>query len=88
LGPFRTSKNTQTKSLGIDGYTAINEGLETQTPLIGFGDITPEDVKGILKTGVSGIAVADAITQNFDLIKIFNQLLGASSTDEMRHTFK
>jgi thiamine-phosphate pyrophosphorylase len=88
LGPFRTSKNTKTKALGIAGYTAINEGLETETPLIGFGDITPEDVIGILKTGISGIAVTNAITQNFDLIKTFNQLLGASSTDEMRHSFK
>jgi thiamine-phosphate pyrophosphorylase len=88
LGPFRTSKNTKTKALGIAGYTAINEGLETETPLIGFGDITPEDVKGILKTGISGIAVTNAINQNFDLIKTFNQLLGASSTDEMRHSFK
>jgi thiamine-phosphate pyrophosphorylase len=88
LGPFRTSQNTKTKALGIHGYTAINEGLETETPLIGFGDITPEDVKGILKTGISGIAVTNAITQNFDLIKTFNQLLGASSTDEMRHSFK
>jgi thiamine-phosphate pyrophosphorylase len=88
LGPFRISQKNETKALGINGYTAIYEDLKKETPLIGFGDITPEDVKYILKTGISGIAVADAITQNFDLIKTFNQLLGASSTDEMRHTFK
>jgi thiamine-phosphate pyrophosphorylase len=88
LGPFKTSESSETKALGIDSYTSISKSLDTETPLISFGNITPEDVKDILKTGISGIAVSHAITQNFDLIKTFNQLLGASSTDEMRHSFK
>ncbi|MFN0729369.1 thiamine phosphate synthase [Polaribacter gochangensis] len=89
LSPFR---QTETKDdtitvLGVNGYTLITEALQTETPIIGFGGITTADVTDILATGVSGIAVADAITQNFDSIKVFNQLLKASATEEQRHAF-
>ena len=90
LSPFRltaTNDNSPTV-LGLNGYTAIIEALKTETPIIGFGDITTKDVTDILKTGVSGIAVSGEITQDFDIIKTFNQLLSASSTDEQRHTFE
>jgi thiamine-phosphate pyrophosphorylase len=90
LGPFRISEdhNNQPVALGFNGYTAIIEILKTETPLIGFGGITTTDVTDILDAGVSGIMVAEAITADFNSIKTFNELLGASSTDEMRHTFK
>ncbi|WP_458626547.1 thiamine phosphate synthase [Winogradskyella sp. PC D3.3] len=89
LEPFRlpTKKNT-TKALGLDGYTAISNALITEKPIIGFGDITTNDVTDILETGISGIAVSDAITENFDSIKLFNQLLKASVIGEIRHTFE
>ena len=90
LSPFRDtlSQDNLGPALGLKGYTAITEALTTETPIIGFGGITPDDVTEILKTGVSGIAVSEAITQNFDAIKTFNQLLSASSTQEQRHTFE
>ena len=50
--------------------------------------MTIKDVTDVLETGVSGITVSGEITRNFDSIKIFNQLLKASSTEEQRHTFK
>jgi len=89
LSPFRNRTNTDAIDtvLGVNGYTAISEALQTETPIIGFGDITTKDVTDILETGISGIAVSEEITQNFDTIKTFNQLLSASSTEEMRHTF-
>ena len=89
LSPFRNTTNTDSLDpiLGINGYIAIIEALHTETPIIGFGGITTKDVTKILNTGVSGIAVSEEITRNFDTIKIFNQLLSASSTDEKRHTF-
>jgi len=89
LSPFRNRTNTNAIDtvLGVNGYTAISEALQTETPIIGFGDITTKDVTDILETGISGIAVSEEITQNFDTIKTFNQLLSASSTEEMRHTF-
>ncbi|GGG47551.1 thiamine phosphate synthase [Bizionia arctica] len=90
LGPFR---ETSTKVdlgpvLGLKGYTAITDILKTPIPIIGFGGITTEDITDILQTGISGVAVSEAITQNFDSIKTFNQLLKASSTEEQRHTFE
>jgi thiamine-phosphate pyrophosphorylase len=89
LSPFRlvATNNNSPTILGLNGYTAIIEALKTETPIIGFGDITTKDVTEILKTGVSGIAVSKEITKDFDIIKTFNQLLNASSTEEQRHTF-
>lgn len=83
LSAFRNSNS----SLGLEGYTEITKALNTETPILGVGDITITDVTDILKTGVSGIVVSDAITNNFNSIKTFNELLNASSTQEQRHTF-
>ena len=90
LGPFRftTTKDNLSPVLGLSGYTVIIEALKTETPIIGFGGITTEDVKDILETGISGIAVSGEITRDYNIIRIFNQLLNASSTEEQRHTFK
>lgn len=89
LSPFRLAKSKDNcVALGINGYTAITEELNTETPIIGFGDITTKDVTEILQTGVSGIAVSEEITQNFNTIKTFNQLLKASSIEEQRYTFE
>lgn len=90
LGPFRLTKSNDTTNsvLGLNGFTAITEALKTETPIIGFGDITTEDVKDILETGISGIAVSEEITRDFNSIRTFNQLLNASVTDEQRHSFK
>ena len=89
LTPFRLiPKDDLSTVLGLNGYTAITEALHTKTPIIGVGGITTEDVTGILKTGVSGIAVSEEITRNFNTIRTFNQLLSASSTEEKPYTFK
>ena len=90
LAPFRLSatKDNLGTVLGLNGYVAITEALNTKTPIIGCGGITTEDVKNILETGVSGIAVSGAITRNFNSIKTFNLLLNASITEEQRWTFK
>lgn len=89
LGPFRelAIKENTSPALGIMGYTAITDVLKTGTPIIGFGGITTADVTAILETGISGIAVSDDITRDFNNIKFFNQLLHASSTAEQRYTF-
>lgn len=90
LSPFRLESNQDDTdiALGLNGYSLITEALNTETPIIGFGDITIDDVTDILKTGVSGIAVSGGITQDFNTIKTFNQLLRASSTEEQRYTFE
>lgn len=90
LGPFRetTTKENIPKTLGLKGYAAILDVLKTGTPIIGVGGITTDDVTAILKTGISGVAVSEAITRDFNSIKLFNQLLNASSTAEQRYTFE
>ena len=90
LAPFRltTTKDLLPSVLGLNGYTAIIEALKTETPIIGFGGITTDDVTDILETGISGIAVSGEITRDFNTIRTFNQLLNASSTAEQRYTFK
>ena len=89
LSPFKnsTEEENSPKSLGLNGYTLITEALHTATPILGFGEITTNDVSAILNTGISGIAVSEEITNNFEIIKTYNQLLKASSTEEKRHTF-
>tara|TARA_R110001632_G_scaffold65_6_gene257 strand:- start:1124 stop:1768 length:645 start_codon:yes stop_codon:yes gene_type:complete len=90
LCPFRSARTKDNSSviLGLNGYTAITEALKTETPIIGVGGITTEDVASILETGVTGIGVSTEITRDFNTIKTFNQLLSASLTDEQRYTFK
>lgn len=89
LSPFRKStlKENTIKTLGLNGFSLITEALQTETPILGFGGITTNDVTEILKSGISGIAVSEEITKNFEVIKTFNLLLKASSTEEKRHTF-
>lgn len=90
LGPFRftnTKANIPTV-LGLNGYTAIMDVLKTETPVLAVGGITTDDVKEVLATGISGLAVPEAITRDFNNIKLFHELLNASSTAEKRHTFE
>ncbi|RMB59452.1 thiamine phosphate synthase [Dokdonia sinensis] len=90
LGPLRfteTKKNLPT-ILGLAGYAAIVDVLKTETPILGVGGITLDDITPLLATGISGIAVSGEITKDFNKIKSFNKLLGASSTKEQRHSFK
>jgi len=90
LGPFRftATKDNIPQVLGLDGYRAIMDVLKTEKPIIGVGGITTKDVTAILQTGISGIAVSEDITCDFNSVRTFNQLLNASSTAEQRHTFK
>lgn len=90
LGPFKptTTKVNTPPELGIQGYAAILDVLQTETPIIGVGGITTADVVAILGTGISGLAVSAEITRNFNTIRTFNQLLNASSTAEQRYTFE
>jgi thiamine-phosphate pyrophosphorylase len=89
LSPFRTKKIEENLNpvLGLNGYAAILDVLKTDTPIIGSGEIITADVKAILATGISGIGVSNEITKDFNNVKLFNELLKASSTEEKRHTF-
>ena len=90
LGPLRET-NTKTdfnKVLGINGYTVIIESLNTAIPILGVGGITTADVADLINAGVTGLAISEEITKNFDSIRSFHQLLNAASTQEQQHTFE
>lgn len=90
LGPFRstTTKENLPPLLGLAGYSAILDILQTDTPILGVGGITTEDVTNLLAAGVSGIAVSGAITRDFNSIRTFHELLKASTIAEQRYTFE
>ncbi|MEO9571910.1 MAG: thiamine phosphate synthase [Polaribacter sp.] len=89
LQPFINLENQPKEiiPLGLNEFIAIIDALKTETPIIGFGGITTKDVNAILNTGISGIGVSTEITNDFNLIRTFNKLLKASSTEEQRHSF-
>lgn len=72
--------------MGLKGYSGITALLKTGTPILGFGGITTQDVTAILQTGLSGVAVSDAITSDFNAIKTFHELLKSSATAEQRYS--
>ena len=60
-GPFSpTSKNDDTQLLNIEDYIHIIETMEENDialPLSAFGEILPEHIDTILKTGIRGITI-------------------------------
>ena len=68
--------------LGTTGYQVLLEELKTTTPIIAIGGITTENIPEIIDTGVYGVAVSGAITQNFNSIPTFHKILKAPSTNE------
>ena len=65
-GPFRftTTKKKLSPILGLDGYSHIIEQMTAygiNIPVIAIGGILLQDVSDIMQTGVSGVAISDAI---------------------------
>ncbi len=66
LGPFRftTTKAKLAPQIGLDGYRDIVTEVREQgfeIPIVAIGGITIDDVKPLMDTGVSGIAMSGAI---------------------------
>ncbi|MAW95300.1 MULTISPECIES: thiamine phosphate synthase [unclassified Leeuwenhoekiella] len=90
LGPFRLpQKNEPTPGvLGQNGYSLITEALNTETPILAFGEITTADINELIDNGVSGILLSNELTTDFNQVRTYNQLLNASATEEQRHSFE
>jgi thiamine-phosphate pyrophosphorylase len=88
LSSFKAKEKSDSKAIGLEGFSAIIDALKSETPILGAGGIIKEDIASILETGISGIRVSNEITKDFDLMRTFNNLLSASATDEKRHTFE
>ena len=86
LGPFRFTKTKDNLSpaLGEHGYLTILSALQTDIPIIAVGGITQNDLLDIMITGVYGMAISGAITQNFNSISTFKTIINGSPTQEQR----
>ena len=65
-GPFRftTTKKNLSPVLGVEGYQHIVDQMKSHginLPIVAIGGILESDIKSILATGVSGIAVSGGI---------------------------
>jgi thiamine-phosphate pyrophosphorylase len=83
LGPLRFTPTKEKLSpvLGLEGYKNIITALQqnnTNIPVFAIGGVVPEDVEGLMETGVYGVAVSGIVTVHPDrklLIEQFNSLL-------------
>lgn len=77
LGPFRftSTKRNLSPILGLEGYVSLLNELHSETPIIAIGGITLHDIPELLKTGIYGVAVSGAITNDFNNIKAFQKIL-------------
>ena len=78
-GPFSLTdtKPNEFDILGINGYATINKKLLEQKisiPILAVGGIKPEDIPGLMQTGIFGIAVSSAINNASDPVKTFKDI--------------
>jgi thiamine-phosphate pyrophosphorylase len=71
LGPYRftTTKEKLSPVLGLEGYQRIMDQMRAaniQMPIVAIGGVLPDDVAGLRKAGVYGVAVSGAITNAVD----------------------
>jgi len=83
VGPYRftTTKQNLSPILGLGGYQSILQALKEKhivIPVIAIGGIMPEDIPGLMETGIHGIAVSGMITHATDkqavVKRIYEQL--------------
>ena len=80
LGPYRftTTKDNLSPILGLEGMSEIMNAVRIELiniPIIAIGGIVPDDVDGIMNTGVHGIAVSSAINQSADKQGVIKALM-------------
>jgi thiamine-phosphate pyrophosphorylase len=71
LGPFRftTTKEKLSPVLGLEGYQRIMDQMKSagmQMPIVAIGGVLPDDVPGLRKAGVYGVAISGALTNAVD----------------------
>lgn len=68
LGPYRETKTKRNLSpiLGLEGYRSIMkilDGISIETPIYAIGGIEATDIKELMQTGISGIALSRYLTE-------------------------
>lgn len=79
LGPFRFTSTKQNLSpiLGAEGYAVLMQQMAKKgfnTPVIAIGGIIPNDIRGLRKAGIYGVALSAALTGSADPRNTFNQI--------------
>lgn len=79
LGPYRytTTKQNLSPILGLQGYLDLMEQVQKMgimLPVIAIGGIETEDIPLLMQTGIHGIAVSGALTNQPDLLKQINSI--------------
>lgn len=80
VGPFKftTTKKNLSPVLGIDGYhDIVDRKLQAglRLPIVAIGGITPDDIPGIMSTGVDGIAASSTILHSPDPVEATHHIL-------------
>lgn len=73
-GPFRftTTKKNLSPILGLEGYRKIVDAMHDEDidiPIVAIGGITKSDLKAIMQTGVTGVAISGGIINAEDPVK-------------------
>lgn len=81
LGPFRFTRTKENLSpiVGLEGYHKLMEKVRKagiNTPIIAIGGIEAEDIPSILETGIYGIAVSAALTNQIQTSAVLAEING------------
>lgn len=94
LGPFRftTTKKNLSPVLGSAGYIKIIAALQQlriTIPVIAIGGILTEDIPGLIRSGIHGVAVSGLITHATDkknLVQHIHELLNTHAYDAITNS--
>jgi thiamine-phosphate pyrophosphorylase len=79
LGPFRFTRTKENLSpiVGLEGYQKLMEQVRRagiSTPIIAIGGIEAEDIPAILETGIYGIAISAALTNQIQTAVVLEEI--------------
>jgi thiamine-phosphate pyrophosphorylase len=79
LGPFRftATKEKLSPLLGVKGYKTILTKMQEEkltTPVYAIGGIEMDDIEGLMRTGVYGIAVSGLLTKSSNKEKLVKEI--------------
>ncbi len=84
-GPFRftTTKQGLAPVLGLDGYRSVVERMRQegiQLPIVAIGGIGCDDIKELMSTGVSGIALSSSVLRSDDPVAEMRRIMDTFNT--------
>ncbi|TDU40445.1 thiamine-phosphate pyrophosphorylase [Gelidibacter sediminis] len=82
LGPYGIEHQDGTSAIRLKDYETLLQAIDTETPILTFGNIQLEDVPFLMDIGLYGIAVSDMLTKDFKKVPMLQKLLGGASTQE------